>query len=176
MAATLGLLLALVGCADAGTIPVKWKAISCAKVDAKGKLHKSGCGNGWNAGAVSSIGFINDITLEFQCTVKQHSMIGFGKINNHNSYQVAATTSTARTFIHLNMFPLRGAGYRLRRLLRPGYFPSLRAWAPQLQWVYAHLSSFVCPAGPIGRARASIHSSSEVRPRAFTVHSNAILR
>lgn len=66
---------------------IKWEAMGCAKTDSNGKLHKTGCGNGWNAGAVSAAGVIGPATIEFQCTQKQHAMIGFGVGNDHNSYQ-----------------------------------------------------------------------------------------
>jgi hypothetical protein len=84
--ALLLLLAAALQGAAAQTVPVKWVAIGCAKTDKNGALKKTGCGNGWNGGAVSSVGLLGDGSVEFQCATNQHAMLGFGASNDHNSY------------------------------------------------------------------------------------------
>jgi hypothetical protein len=66
---------------------VKWTALGCSKKGKDGKLEKSGCGNGWNGGAISTVGVRGDTSIEFKCHKNQHSMIGFATGNSHNSYQ-----------------------------------------------------------------------------------------
>jgi len=67
-------------------VTVVWKAIACAKTTGSGGIVKSGCGNGWNGGAISSKVAPGDITLNFRCTKSQHTMIGLAIGNSHNSY------------------------------------------------------------------------------------------
>eukprot|EP01048_Picozoa_sp_COSAG05_P001724 COSAG05_NODE_60_length_23142_cov_25.372130_1_plen_383_part_10 len=68
------------------SLNVTWSKFACTVTDSGGKLHKTGCANGWNAGAISSTGMIGDAAVEFTCTVRQRSMLGFGTGNSHHSY------------------------------------------------------------------------------------------
>jgi len=66
--------------------PVLWKAQQCTVSSIDGKIVKSGCANGWNAGAYSTMVAPGDVTLQFRCTKAQHTMIGLAIGNLHSSY------------------------------------------------------------------------------------------
>ena len=65
---------------------VVWAEATCASVSGGGgQVMKTGCGNDWNGGAVSSQAATGDVELSFRCATTQHSMIGFsaGSCNAH---------------------------------------------------------------------------------------------
>jgi hypothetical protein len=68
-------------------VAIKWTALGCAKAGKDGSLEKKGCGNGWNGGAISSVGVRGLVAIDFKCDKNQHAMIGFASGNSHNSYQ-----------------------------------------------------------------------------------------
>merc|ERR1712166_1476826 len=68
-------------------VAIKWTALGCVKAGKDGSLEKKGCGNGWNGGAISSVGVRGLVAIDFKCDKNQHAMIGFASGNSHNSYQ-----------------------------------------------------------------------------------------
>merc|ERR1719272_1572409 len=68
--------------------PVKWKPTSCTKVSADGVSVPAPCSNGWNGGAVSTIGVTGPASVYFRCPTNDKSMIGFFQQvhSNHSAY------------------------------------------------------------------------------------------